>query len=179
MQTTFPRLLLEHAGLAVVPLQAFGLHEESGWFRLSVGAVSHGNVVLLGIGLLVSIFFVVTASDLLSKLMDRYPSIVILGAAIVGVEAGELIHIFVALMQAGATARMILAFQWNLAALSLLKREDPAMEVILLTGHGSTTAAIEGMQRGLFDYLVKPVDIGVLVGKILEAAEKRRRAGGR
>ncbi|HTL04495.1 MAG TPA: aminotransferase class I/II-fold pyridoxal phosphate-dependent enzyme [Gemmatimonadales bacterium] len=34
------RLLLERAGLAVVPFQAFGLPEESGWFRLSVGAVS-------------------------------------------------------------------------------------------------------------------------------------------
>jgi pyruvate/2-oxoglutarate dehydrogenase complex dihydrolipoamide dehydrogenase (E3) component len=31
----------------------------------------------------------------------------ILGAAIVGIEAGELIHVFVALMQAGATARAI------------------------------------------------------------------------
>jgi aspartate aminotransferase len=33
-------LLLEHAGLAVVPFQAFGLQEDSGWFRLSVGAAS-------------------------------------------------------------------------------------------------------------------------------------------
>ncbi len=33
-------LLLEHAGLAVVPFQAFGLKDETGWFRLSVGAVS-------------------------------------------------------------------------------------------------------------------------------------------
>jgi aspartate aminotransferase len=33
-------LLLEHAGLGVVPFQAFGLEEETGWFRLSVGAVS-------------------------------------------------------------------------------------------------------------------------------------------
>jgi DNA-binding NtrC family response regulator len=65
----------------------------------------------------------------------------------------------------------------GLAALSLLKRDDPKVEVILLTGHGSTQAAIEGMQRGLFDYLVKPVDIGELVEKIREAAEKRRRAG--
>jgi len=31
------------------------------------------------------------------------------------------------------------------------------------------------MQRGLFDYLVKPVDIGELVGRIREAAAKRRR----
>jgi aspartate aminotransferase len=34
------RLLLEQAGIAVVPFQAFGLPEESGWFRLSAGAVS-------------------------------------------------------------------------------------------------------------------------------------------
>lgn len=33
-------LLLRHAGLAVVPFQAFGLRRETGWFRLSVGAVS-------------------------------------------------------------------------------------------------------------------------------------------
>jgi aspartate aminotransferase len=34
------RLLLQHAGVAVVPFQAFGLTGESGWFRLSAGAVS-------------------------------------------------------------------------------------------------------------------------------------------
>ena len=33
-------LLLDRAGLAVVPFQAFGLADETGWFRLSVGAVS-------------------------------------------------------------------------------------------------------------------------------------------
>jgi aspartate aminotransferase len=34
------RLLLEEAGVAVVPFQAFGLEREDGWFRLSVGGVS-------------------------------------------------------------------------------------------------------------------------------------------
>ncbi len=34
------RLLLEQAGIAVVPFQAFGLKREDGWFRLSVGGVS-------------------------------------------------------------------------------------------------------------------------------------------
>jgi aspartate aminotransferase len=38
------RLLLEAAGLAIVPFQAFGLKEESGWFRLSVGAVSMADI---------------------------------------------------------------------------------------------------------------------------------------
>lgn len=34
------KYLLHSAGLAIVPFQAFGMKEESGWFRLSVGAVS-------------------------------------------------------------------------------------------------------------------------------------------
>lgn len=38
------RYLLEQAGLAVVPFQAFGLKEENGWFRLSVGAVSREDI---------------------------------------------------------------------------------------------------------------------------------------
>ena len=34
------RLLLDEAGIAVVPFQAFALPHEDGWFRISVGAVS-------------------------------------------------------------------------------------------------------------------------------------------
>lgn len=37
-------LLLEEAGMAVVPFQAFGLREETGWFRLSVGAVTPADI---------------------------------------------------------------------------------------------------------------------------------------
>jgi aspartate aminotransferase len=38
------KLLLDRAGFAVVPFQAFGLKEESGWFRISVGAVSLADI---------------------------------------------------------------------------------------------------------------------------------------
>jgi len=38
------RLLLTRAGLAVVPFQAFGLKGDTGWFRLSVGAVSMADI---------------------------------------------------------------------------------------------------------------------------------------
>ena len=34
------RFLLERAGFAAVPFQAFGLKRDDGWFRLSAGAVS-------------------------------------------------------------------------------------------------------------------------------------------
>ena len=57
----------------------------------------------------------------------------------------------------------------GLAALDLIKRHDPKIQVIILTGHGSTESGIIGMQRGLFDYLMKPVDIGELIARINEA----------
>jgi aspartate aminotransferase len=38
------RYLLETAGVAVVPFQAFGSVEEDGWFRLSVGAVGEDEI---------------------------------------------------------------------------------------------------------------------------------------
>jgi aspartate aminotransferase len=38
------RYLLSAAGLAVVPFQAFGMPEDSGWFRLSVGAVGEAEI---------------------------------------------------------------------------------------------------------------------------------------
>jgi aspartate aminotransferase len=38
-------LLLERAGIAVVPFQAFGYLPETGWCRLSVGAVSEEDIV--------------------------------------------------------------------------------------------------------------------------------------
>lgn len=37
-------LLLERAGVAVVPFQAFGVRAETGWFRLSAGAVSMDEI---------------------------------------------------------------------------------------------------------------------------------------
>jgi aspartate aminotransferase len=38
------RYLLKAAGFAVVPFQAFGVKEDTGWFRLSVGAVSMADI---------------------------------------------------------------------------------------------------------------------------------------
>jgi aspartate aminotransferase len=39
------KALLQQSGIALVPFQAFGLNEESGWFRLSVGAVSEQDCI--------------------------------------------------------------------------------------------------------------------------------------
>lgn len=62
----------------------------------------------------------------------------------------------------------------GLATLDLIKRHNPAIEVIMLTGHGSTSSGIAGMKKGLFDYLMKPIDIGVIVERINQAAAKKK-----
>jgi len=58
---------------------------------LAVAGASHGNLFLLIFGLALSIPFVVFTSNLLSILMDRYPIIIYLGAAVLGKVAGEMI----------------------------------------------------------------------------------------
>jgi YjbE family integral membrane protein len=57
---------------------------------LAVGAASHGSMFLLLFGLGLSIPFVVFMSNMLSKLMDRYPIILWVGAAILGRVGGEM-----------------------------------------------------------------------------------------
>lgn len=63
-------------------------------------------------------------------------------------------------------------------ALMEIKARDPQIETILLTGHGEAASSIEGMKRGAFDYLMKPIDIAELITKIDQAVVKRRSAGG-
>lgn len=58
----------------------------------------------------------------------------------------------------------------GIEVLKVLKRMDPNMQVIMLTGHGSETAARQGIEFGAFDYLMKPCELDALVGKIREAA---------
>lgn len=62
----------------------------------------------------------------------------------------------------------------GLEVLSQVKVIDPAIEVILLTGQGSFEAGFTGMELGAFDYLIKPVDLVLLMEKITEAYKKRR-----
>jgi DNA-binding NtrC family response regulator len=54
-----------------------------------------------------------------------------------------------------------------------VKNKYPLIEVIMLTGHASTEVAIEGMELGAFDYLMKPVDFDELLYKIQDAGKKK------
>ncbi|MEG6504087.1 response regulator [Nitratidesulfovibrio sp. 1201_IL3209] len=54
-------------------------------------------------------------------------------------------------------------------ALRRIKAGHPAVQVILLTGHGSARDGIEGMKLGAFDYLMKPLRLEDLLEKLHEA----------
>ena len=58
---------------------------------IAVAAAAKGSMVLLVLGLLISIPLVVFGGTLMIKLMERFPIIVILGAALIGWVAGETI----------------------------------------------------------------------------------------
>ena len=58
---------------------------------IAVAAAAHGNVILLVLGLAISIPLVIFGSTLMIKLMDRFPVIIVLGAALIGWVGGETI----------------------------------------------------------------------------------------
>ena len=58
---------------------------------IAVAAAAKGNTPLLIIGLAVSIPLIIFGSTLLMKVMDRYPIIITLGAALLGFLAGEML----------------------------------------------------------------------------------------
>ncbi len=61
----------------------------------------------------------------------------------------------------------------GLEALKKIKDIKPLTEVIMLTGHGTCETAIEGMKRGSFDFLLKPVKTDELVEKINKAYNRK------
>ena len=54
-------------------------------------------------------------------------------------------------------------------ALAQIKKIDPDVRVIMLTGHGGGESARESLEHGAFDYLNKPCDIELLSLKINDA----------
>lgn len=61
----------------------------------------------------------------------------------------------------------------GITTLREIKSRFPLVEVIMLTGHGTTESAVEGMKLGAFDYLLKPTSFEDLTAK-LESARKRK-----
>ncbi len=58
----------------------------------------------------------------------------------------------------------------GLETLRRMKAKAPALPVILLTGHACMGVAVQGMDLGAYDYMLKPVSISELIIKMEEAA---------
>ena len=61
----------------------------------------------------------------------------------------------------------------GMQTLRKIKQQHPLIEVIMLTGHANVEVAIQGMEMGAFDYLMKPMAIDDLVYKIQDAYKKK------
>jgi DNA-binding NtrC family response regulator len=62
----------------------------------------------------------------------------------------------------------------GIEVLKILKKMDPHLSVIMLTGHGSAEAAKEGISLGAFDYLTKPCELEELMAKIRDAFRQEK-----
>jgi len=58
---------------------------------IAIAAASHGNVILLVLGLLISIPLILFGSTLILKAIERFPLLVTAGAALLGYIAGEVL----------------------------------------------------------------------------------------
>jgi DNA-binding response OmpR family regulator len=54
-----------------------------------------------------------------------------------------------------------------------IKKWKPLIEVILLSGRASVETAIEGLERGAFDYVKKPCETDQLLIKINDAYQRK------
>jgi DNA-binding NtrC family response regulator len=61
----------------------------------------------------------------------------------------------------------------GIRTLKEIKKLNPLVEIIMLTGHANLEVAREGMQLGAFDYLMKPIDIDELLYKVQDAYKKK------
>lgn len=62
----------------------------------------------------------------------------------------------------------------GITVLKKIKKSFPLVEVIMLTGHGTVETAVQGVNLGASNFLLKPADINDITEKVEEALEKRK-----
>ncbi|MFY8055233.1 MAG: TerC family protein [Limnohabitans sp.] len=102
---------------------------------IAVAAAAKGDEALLIIGLAISIPLVIFGSTLMIKLMERYPVIILLGAALIGWVGGETIASDVALQDfasenhwfhtACAAAGAVIVIGWGKLSERFKSKEEP------------------------------------------------------
>ena len=62
----------------------------------------------------------------------------------------------------------------GIAVLDEVKKNSPGTEVILMTAYATAQTAVEAMQKGAYDYLIKPFDMIELKQKVKQILEKQK-----
>lgn len=106
---------------------------------IAVAAAAKGSTTLLIVGLLISIPLVIFGATLLMKLMERYPIIITLGAAILGWVAGEM-----------AVTDPVIT-QWVEENAKYLHWVAPAVGVVFVVVVGKWLAARAAKAHGIVD----------------------------
>ena len=61
----------------------------------------------------------------------------------------------------------------GIEALQIMRRKQPEIQVIFLTGHPSVSKGVEAMKLGAMDFIPKPIDMAELTEKIKHAKVSR------
>jgi DNA-binding NtrC family response regulator len=61
----------------------------------------------------------------------------------------------------------------GIETLRRIRKIDPLIEVILLTGHASVEAGVEGIKSGAYDFIIKPCSVDYLIAKVDDAFRRR------
>jgi DNA-binding NtrC family response regulator len=61
----------------------------------------------------------------------------------------------------------------GIETLARLRKDNPDLQIILLTGHGSIRESVSAMKLGALDFLEKPADFQELMAKISDAKANR------
>ena len=58
-----------------------------------------------------------------------------------------------------------------------MKRDNPAIPVVIISGHGNIEIAVAAIKQGAYDFIEKPFNIDqlmVVIGRALETSRLRR-----
>jgi len=123
---------------------------------LGVAAAAHGNVALLVFGLLLSIPLIAWGSQLVLKMIDRFPLIIFVGGGLLGYVAGEMLlsdkmvsgllehapHILHALLPVACAVLVVVLGKW------LALRKAAAMPVVNLLDEQVPVARMGNTNKG-------------------------------
>jgi len=62
----------------------------------------------------------------------------------------------------------------GMTILAVARADDPSLPVIVITGYGTVSSAVDAMHEGAFDYLTKPFTVDALLVAVERAARHRK-----